>query len=76
MLGDQILVEQPACHPDGIAEAPFIKRPLMVGQSGLFPRAFGVPHHEKRFGHGLQTGKVSVVGITDAAKISRIWGDF
>ena len=52
MLRDEVLVEQPACHPDGVAEASFVKGTLMIGQFGLFPRAFGVPHYEKGLGHG------------------------
>ena len=52
MLRDKVLVEQPAGHPDCITKAPFVQRTLMIGKVRLFPRAFGVTHHEEGFGHG------------------------
>jgi len=51
VLRDELLVEQPARHPDRVTEASLVKGALMIGQIGLFPRAFCVPHYEKGLGH-------------------------
>jgi hypothetical protein len=72
VLWDKVLVKQPARHPDGVAEASFVKRTLMVGQSGLFPRAFSVTHNEKGFRHGNAGPDKGVGKVAGAAKISKI----